>query len=217
MIFIGDVHGNFARLASEISRFKICDEILIQVGDFGIGFGDDLEKLTILNNYLKEFNNHLYVIRGNHDDPLYFKGNYNYSNLHLLADYSILNFNGLNFLFVGGAISIDRIPNQKDGYYWKDEEFVLQEIFQHVDVLVTHTAPSFCYPHTINNLVLQYSQNDKNLLKDLEKERALVTYLFNSLSVKYHFYGHFHSRYEETIGKTRHILLNIMEFKEFKL
>ncbi|NCW12503.1 MAG: VCBS repeat-containing protein [Chitinophagia bacterium] len=36
-------------------------------------------------------------------NPDFFNGNYNYSNLKLLKDYTILNIDGHNFLFIGGA------------------------------------------------------------------------------------------------------------------
>ena len=38
MRLIGDLHGEFDKLVSKIKQLRILGEILIQVGDFGLGF-----------------------------------------------------------------------------------------------------------------------------------------------------------------------------------
>ncbi len=37
--FIGDIHGEFKELARRLEVRKIRDSQLVQVGDFGFGFG----------------------------------------------------------------------------------------------------------------------------------------------------------------------------------
>jgi hypothetical protein len=49
--------------------------------------------------------------------------------------------------FIGGAISIDRTGRKEGVSYWSDESIIYKpELIQNVDILVTHTAPSFCHP-----------------------------------------------------------------------
>ena len=131
MIFIGDIHGNFNYIKYVIRHRHIEDETLIQVGDFGIGFEKkhvDLDLLYDLNDFLKKHNCILYVIRGNHDDPAYFTGLFMFSHLKLVPDYTIVNIEDKNVLFVGGAHSVDRARRIEFNDVWfPDEMFNLDE------------------------------------------------------------------------------------------
>ena len=113
MIFVGDLHGNWGHLKWAIKQKQLKDENIIQVGDFGVGFSSyehDMEKLQQLNDFLKEKNITLYVWRGNHDNPYFFDGTVNMTNLKLLPDYTLTIIEGKGVLGVGGATSIDRRP-----------------------------------------------------------------------------------------------------------
>jgi calcineurin-like phosphoesterase family protein len=66
--------------------------------------------LENLNKFLHEKDIFMIAIRGNHDNPEYFKGDYKFTNLHLVPDYTVLKLEGQNFLFIGWSISIDRKP-----------------------------------------------------------------------------------------------------------
>jgi DNA repair exonuclease SbcCD nuclease subunit len=169
----------------------------------------------------------LYVIRGNHDDPKFFNGDYYYPNLQLLKDYSILHFNGINILLVGGAVSIDRKIRMIGRDYWIDESFVLDEeklsyIDKKIDVVITHNAPSEVTPIGFNSLVYHYAKNDPLLLGELTKERNLISKMCDTLLFKGHpiqqwFYGHFHQSSTEEYKGIKFTLLGISEFKELKL
>jgi UDP-2,3-diacylglucosamine pyrophosphatase LpxH len=242
LIFLGDIHGAFKYLKEEIEYRNFIHTTIIQVGDFGIGFNtyqNDSKQLDLLNQFLIERNNILYVIRGNHDNPAYFTGEYLYSNLKLLPDYTILNINDNRILLIGGGISIDRKPRIQrnlDNFitgrpyecYWENEVISLTKkqleflkTIEDIDMLITHTAPSWCYPdnkHGYPRIVSGYFPYDKNLEKDLIKERKQMNKIFNILleknDIKHHFYGHFHSS-NITINKNcTHHLLNINEFYE---
>ena len=241
IIFIGDIHGNFNFLIKEINSKQITDCVLIQVGDFGIGFSDketDVKILLTLNEFLKSGNNIMYVIRGNHDNPKFFDGTYQYSNLILLSDYTFLNIEGKNILFVGGAVSIDRSPRKRDMLmqsnnsiikesYWYDETFVLNEEkiknLIDINIVVTHTAPIYCAPLVANGfgyLVEDYARRDSNLLEDLKFEREQITKMFDILNIRneitHHFYGHFHRRTTTKNNQTIHRLLDVNEFYELQ-
>lgn len=77
---IGDTHGieNCTKLIEDdLESNFMMNGSYIHVGDFGIGFKefeDDVRDLYNLNTLLQKYNNKLYVVRGNHDNPRYFKG-----------------------------------------------------------------------------------------------------------------------------------------------
>ena len=237
---LGDIHGNYADLKYQINTKKISNCYIIQVGDFGIGtlprYRDE-ENLKDLNYFLEAHGITMYVIRGNHDDPFYFKGQHRYKNLKLIPDYTILNLDGYKILLVGGALSVDRTislakmevakkvgTNQK--LYWEDEKFVLDEekmkTVRDIDIVVTHTAPTWCFPYVTekaNDFVMNFTENDPTLLDELKVERNKMDNLFqiledNGNKIQKHFYGHFHRNEVEQHRHITHILLGKNELKE---
>lgn len=239
---IGDTHGNHKLIIHRIKSGKLENETFFHVGDFGVGFRDytkDVHELRELNKFLKVKNCHLYVIRGNHDNPAFFDGNHNYSNLHLMEDYSVVEVNGDNVLMVGGAVSVDRKLRKDDmqkyasvgrdvELYWYDEGFVLDEEklkdIKGVRYVITHSSPKFVYP--INDqsngvdshgpFVQRFAWEDYGLKDDLNKERNDITRMWELLQdynfIDKWFYGHFHTSERELIDGTEFILLNINEF-----
>lgn len=241
ILLLGDIHGNFEYLKHKINTYKITDCSIIQVGDFGIGFTsfeNDKNILANLNDFLSNKNITLYAIRGNHDNPDFFRGDFIFSNLELVPDYTVLQLDGRNILCIGGAISIDRKPRIVEDMsaarygsarrkYWHDEKIVYKEDFiktvRNVDTLVTHTAMDFCLPNNkfgFGSLVEEFAYDDKNLKTELTEERELMTKIWDELcennKITNHFYGHFHRSHVERIVDCEHRLLNIDELFEFR-
>lgn len=219
MIFLGDIHGDFNQIAYICYRDEEkTPKTIIQIGDFGAGFSEEFWfDITYLNQILKEHNTQLYVVRGNHDNPTYFDGNFSLSNITFLADYSVITIEGKNILCVGGAVSIDRNVRKENVSWWVNEifEWAPEKIksLSNIDIVVTHTAPSFCYPTKFNQLVYNYSYYDDNLLDDLIKERTLLDLLYNNLiqnnKITHWVYGHFHTNRSELINDVSFHLLSI--------
>ena len=98
MIFVGDTHG-IRPIFNIIEYNSIRGSNLIHVGDFGLGFQDiirDVKNLLTLDEMLLETNNILYVIRGNHDCPIFWDKSKGlnlpkFKNLRLIEDYSVIN------------------------------------------------------------------------------------------------------------------------------
>jgi len=92
IIIWGDIHGDINYIKNFIHKFNLNNSLFIQVGDFGIGFKwQNSEK--ILKSYQSIFENtgnYLWAVRGNHDNPYYFKGNHKFDNVWLIPDYSQL-------------------------------------------------------------------------------------------------------------------------------
>lgn len=239
---IGDVHGNWNTMVKDIESRDIRDTTVIQLGDFGVGFIEqhqERKNLEAVNERLKASNIMMYVIRGNHDKPDYFNGDWEFSNLKLVKDYTVITVDGDDILLVGGAISIDRKPrlaemmeyakyNVSRELYWHDEHFVLDKKLaskvKGCRYVVTHTSPDFCWPDNkfgFGQLVEHFIMlGDKKLRDELPAERKNLTELYNILKennvIDKWFYGHFHnSKLTEYNGTDFH-LLGIHEIYEVR-
>lgn len=222
LIFLGDHHGNWHYLFYQIDKHNLKDCYIISVGDCGIGFSfkeKQLNEIEKFNDCFKSKNIHFKAIRGNHDNPLYFKGKDRIclDHFELIEDYTICNYKEQTIQFIGGAISIDRTGRSKGVSYWEDEGVVFdRDSCQKVDILVTHTAPSYCFPQQFNEIVYGWAKEDSYLIKDLTEERAVMDEIFKICQPKLHLYGHFHTSVDENINQCRHKLLNIDELWEAK-
>ena len=234
IIFVGDIHGDINQIAYHQKLHKLTDTVYIQLGDFGIGFKNQFKEKQTLDYFNKIFKlkgNFLYAARGNHDCPAYFHGDFDTTNIKLVPDYTVHTFNvnevNLNILFMGGAVSIDRmtrkgyITNGEMGMdYWKGEEFLFNrdklKIYENIDIVITHTAPDICLPIGTSDIVEYYKTIDSCLEEDLKIERDLLTQTYNILkennSLKYWFYGHFHNTYQDIKNDTKFICVDMNRF-----
>ena len=197
---------------------------------------------------MNDANNWIVFIRGNHDTPAYFDGkSFKYKRFIAIPDYSVINAGNHSILCVGGAISVDRtyrleawskehqerqrygntedVDDFSPSYYWKDESptyndealtLILSE--QKVDIVITHTSPSFCELLSKEGLD-KWTGTDKTLLSDIQQEREVMNRLYetltkNQLHVTHWCYGHFHQSWHSSINGTLFKMLDIMEFYE---
>ena len=147
-------------------------EILILNGDIIDGWalksGGKWKKDSskVFRRFMKRSENGTKVIyiRGNHDDPKFFDGTYNWSNIKLLPDYTVTVIEGKRILFIGGATSIDRLQRIPERSWWEGEIFNLDvdklSLYEAIDIVVTHTAPKFAYPIGFNHLVMSFAAYD---------------------------------------------------------
>lgn len=152
LIFWGDHHEGIHHFAAKARGFNYKDCAIIQCGDMGIGFESEDEEnklFDLAENILKSLNIDLYVLRGNHDNPSYFKEtNQIRPSITLLEDYQVLSHNDKNILCIGGGLSVDRKGRIRDVSYWVDEipifnrESVLEALkIGHMDIIATHDCP----------------------------------------------------------------------------
>lgn len=229
IFFCGDIHGEFSKLGFLIKeRYKFENSIIFVCGDFGMGFYKPNYynvELGKLSKILEKKNNHIIAIRGNHDDPSYFKEIKSYGNVILIPDYTVVNVNHFNILGIGGAISVDRKGNHRvlNKTYWVDEIINVDEekikSFFEIDIVFTHSAPNFCEPFTKES-IYDWISKDMNLIPECNKERGDLTYIYDVLkennNIKNWYYGHFHDSYNFiNENKTNFIGLNIEEIKIF--
>ena len=244
IVVSGDIHGDYEKLVYKCClQCQMTDTLIIVAGDCGFGFNKPGYYDAIyqkVSSRLAKANNWIVFIRGNHDNPAYFDGQQvNYKRWKAVPDYSILKACGHTILCIGGAISLDRgwrmYENRietGDGkltpfVYWPDERPVydqtkLEAISKDhaVDVVITHTAPSFCQevqPALIQDLLVK----DKSLLDDIKYERKVVDDIHSFLKDNGHplqqwFMGHFHYSWHSEIEGVRYNILGIMELREMR-
>jgi len=217
---LGDIHGQFNVLYGWLEDHAKTGDTLIQVGDFGVGFVKDW-LLDDLGFEAKKKGVFIKAIRGNHDSPYPFaKGGVYGDNLELIQDYTTQTINGKKYLFIGGAISIDRAWRKEGEDYWKDEvvDYDMSKLdgIEGVDVLITHTCPDFLSPAPKSFSNIQWAlDKDSPLKSELIFERDYMTQVWNKLkennSIKSYYYGHFHVTKTEYVEGSKFRCLNINE------
>ena len=119
---------------------------------------------------------------------------------------------------------MERYPGKQ--YYWPNEAArydaemldAIRDAGLKVDVVVTHTAPSFCEFQSKQGLAT-WSQEDPTLLDECEEERAAMDKILAHLKRDEHplerwYYGHFHNSWHSEIDGVWYKMLDIMELLE---
>lgn len=213
------IKANYSDIkAKDLSFYS--DAIIISVGNNQIGFNSDsyYEKVFgKMNEILVKNNTALLFIRGNNDDPSFFREEkINFSNVKTIPDYSIIKTKYGNILCVGGGLSVDRVwrkkqqdrlssisSNKKKILYWKDEMPIfdgdkmneLSESGIKISGVVSHVAPTFAFPDIADSLD-DWCSKDVDLAHDIENERLVMDKIYDTLRSmrnrpSFWFYGHY--------------------------
>ena len=219
ILVIGDIHADWQSCLYKVKNLDIRNAVLISVGDIGIGFippDKQGRQIEHLNDFFTARNVEFIGIRGNHDDPQYFDGSVNLSHFRLLKDYHTEVINDKKFLFVGGAISIDRKVRRWGVNYWSDEKFVLKpDLVEKCDVLITHTAPIWNGPFDKTN-ISDWVEKDLALWPECYEERRGVGELIKLAKPKKHYCGHFHLSSWNDVDECESRILDILEICEIR-
>lgn len=215
---LGDNHGDYDALLEILDARNVRDAIVIHVGDGHEGFAEcGNEVLTSLNKEFAIRNIEYLSIRGNHCNPCFFEGQHLFSNLKLLPDYSRRLINGEEWLFVGGAISVNRIDKIGKGEWWSFEEFRLNKAKTGpADVLVTHSGPTWIGPACSSPLIKAFVRAEEDfgtssLIADLKEERRRHDELFRLVKPRTWYLGHFHERAEKSRSGCRTRIVDCLE------
>lgn len=216
----GDTHGDFRPLIRWASRPpSITPEILIHVGDVGIGFKNWEEGARLLAGACEATGKNVFLQRGNHDDPKPFWDNLQIGRVTLLDDCSLIDFlhkgEKQRILTVGGGVSIDRVwrrqQERKNGVkiYWPDEVFSLEKLpetlvlngEEQIHHIITHTGKAeWCGLSMKNGVLDGWAKHDGLLLGDIAEERRLLSKLLFDVTdacpepPRTWTFGHFHMR-----------------------
>jgi UDP-2,3-diacylglucosamine pyrophosphatase LpxH len=246
VVVSGDIHGEFGTMLFRVmTEYSIQNAVVIVAGDCGFGFNRLGYYEGVYRKYQKRLaKNNIYVVfvRGNHDNPEYFKNEaISYKRFRCVPDYSIIKAANHTILCVGGGVSLDRKirlswgvkdpsynddPLYRPGYYWPDElpvfsPSLLEEIKTadiKPDTIVTHSSPSFCEMADKGPFFFKMTEEDPTLLEDSAKERQamddLLSWLIkNNMKPERWIYGHFHRSWHAVIDEVAYSLLDINELK----
>jgi hypothetical protein len=216
---VGDIHGKWDHLFLKIKASEIRNFTLVGVGDLGIGFLDadkQARQFDYINSFFGGKGIDFIGIRGNHDDPSYYDGSIDYSNFKLLPDYTSLTLNDKEFLFVGGAVSIDRKIRKEGVSYWADEKFILDHSkIKRCDVLVTHSAPTWSGPFDKSG-ISGWCDRDDTLWDECLQERKDHDVLIKLCGASRHYCGHFHTSSSVDFEGCISTILDELEVKEIR-
>jgi len=188
MRFIGDVH---TKIQEYLKIIESTDES-IQVGDFGIGFREEI----VLSKGHR-------AIRGNHDNPILCE-----SLDYIIPDFSYLN----NIFFVGGASSWDRRSRVEGIDWWPEEERTIQELNKGIEtyncidpeIVVSHDCPDFI-------------ARDFFKATDTSRTRQALNAMYEINQPALWVFGHWHRHLDVKIGRTRFIGLDKLEYRDIEL
>ena len=198
---LADIHGNLTKIA-QWNRANT-NSILIQVGDDGLSDWD----LENTSRRVRDKGNYLMVLKGNHCRTELFDGRVYNDSLELIKDYTVREINGEKFLFIGGAISLDRAYRKQiklekpkiENWYREDEAVYYNpiiETFTDIDVLVTHTAPRRFIPYLDPIFLKRFTEHDPELIEDLKKEEGVISRIYDTVkannNLKTFLFGHWH-------------------------
>ena len=196
MIIMGDVHGKFPMLKNLSDKYK--DEIVIQVGDLGVGFPGDRE-LKLREN--------TWWFRGNHDSPKVARAHPQY-----LGDYGYKEIEGEIVFWVAGAWSIDRVYRTEGVSWWADEELSIAELNKALDlytevkptIMLTHDGPTQATQKILNKFNISKYMSDGYREESVTPTRTgqALSAMFEAHQPKLWVFGHWHDSWTTEIGKT---------------
>jgi hypothetical protein len=184
-----------------------CD-LIFQVGDFGFWPHTDPEYVDQVNRHLLKQDMWMVWIDGNHEnfDVLYTtewprteKGFWRIADRVMYAPRGHRwQWDGLNFLSLGGGYSIDKQWRLSQGpmgvYWWPQETITLREVYKAieggaVDVMFTHDMPT-----GVDLGITLYKENPEDV-----QNRMAVRTVVNDVKPKRLYHGHYHHRNNFTL------------------
>lgn len=189
LIFCGDIHGDFNKMFLTLRRRNIKNACVFVCGDVGLGFKDSELKLEeACTNNLDILNSvHVYLVRGNHDDPSKFSKTTDlFEGVTAVKDYDLVSVDGRSVLCIGGGFSIDKKIRKEYGFLWWENEMPLfdpEKIKQQVEsskgnrlYVCTHAAPSFVKPFH------KYPTCDPDIIEGCRKERETMDKVYDEIN-----------------------------------
>lgn len=217
IMFLGDVHGNdkFFTQAVKVAAADGCHAV-IQVGDFGYWEHAKEGKsfLKWCERYLQEKGLTLYWLDGNHENHSVLRANYGpggdrhkptpegfwqmRSNIFYLPRGVRWNWEGVDFMALGGAYSIDKDWRTEGKSWWPEERITAEEAEYasrpgNVDVMLTHDCPD-----GVDIPCLRAQQ--KNRYPESQDNRSLVASVVRAVRPILLVHGHYHERYSQVLA-----------------
>lgn len=201
--FIGDIHGQWQCLIKALNDIMSSENdatglTFIQLGDFGLYKNSKRFQLIMdtVNSMLDMSKSIMYVLRGNHDNPMLFDESLNKIwKSHIIPIGQVRKIDDI--LFIPGGISFDRKYRSLGNTYWNEEcidlidENWIDENKDSINYIISHVPP------IILEAERKYAKfGDMNLLKDIEEERNYLKSLNDKINPKKWYAAHLHKKVE---------------------
>lgn len=221
LLLAGDTHSDMRHLQKLCMKARqFGAEAIVQLGDFGFvwSYGDDFTKVE---NVVSQFGLHLYFILGNHEnyDRLAELGvDHTASEMQHVTEHVThlprgfaWDVDGVRFMALGGAFSIDKGHRKPNTEWWPEETITDADVNRSiangkVDVLLTHDAPQL--PHalemymTSNGMVLAMGGHGYKIDSASRSNRLAVTAVMQAVDPFLLVHGHFHHAYHDILANT---------------
>lgn len=213
-----DWHENFQQAREIIFQAERAGiDTIVHLGDFGIK-QSSYRYLDGLQKYLGAFDINLYFLDGNHEhfDKIYQREiledgtRFVRDNIFHLPRGFRWTWQGLNFLAVGGASSINRFTSASGSSHWDPDEFITDNDVAksieggEVDVMFMHDSPADAPNELIDNDKIQMECIKKHGLASVMytyANREQLKLISNEVNPRLLFHGHYH---KAMYGKYRH-------------
>jgi hypothetical protein len=210
---IGDIHGRFNDYRNySIGNF---DGPTIQVGDFGLGFGQSPYWYTSVDAHQNDGTHRF--IRGNHDDPVMcttMRG--------FIPDGTIEG----HTMFLGGAWSIDN-PAAPPGWrrrtagvdWWEDEECTALQFDMFLDIYAT-MQPRVMITHDCPIIAAKRMFFDSGFITGPQYSNRTASALQRMYEVHQpdiHIFGHYHKTMLHIEGKTYFMCIGELDYIDINL
>jgi predicted phosphodiesterase len=204
--YAGDWHGNYrwARLAIEYAA-DLGAETILHLGDYGYDFSPDFR--TSLEASLRRTNLTLQFVDGNHEDftwlykqPIGEDGRRQISeHVHHLPRGYRWEWDGVRFLAMGGAYSVDRRWRQLGVSWWSEEVITEEEIERaqaggETDIMISHDVPQGVQVPGLNS-----SQWPRLEILRAEEHREQLRKVTDVAKPREVWHGHYHICYDRKV------------------
>lgn len=205
--FIGDVHGKWLEYLNIIKNPRYKCSQSIQVGDFGVGFGERKAYAEYVRETMDD--NHRFI-RGNHDSPRVLDE----WQPQWIPDMTVEG----NTMFIGGAHSIDAALRIPEVSWWADEELSYEELSNAVE-LYEKTKPEVMVTHDIPDAVARHLFGFYKDANNPSRTRQAFNTMFFQCDhkPKLWIFGHWHENLDINIFGTRFICLNELSYIDIDL
>lgn len=215
--FAGDWHANFLWAKRAVAHAQDNEAtVILHTGDFGYDYIGSF--IPALEEELRAADILLMVVRGNHDNPDYLDDLAdNDQGFKPISDHiwyipqgTAWSWDGVKFLGLGGAHSIDQGRRREGVSWWRRETISTVDMYRAVyrgdgaDVMLTHDCPA-------GVLIPGLDKNagwDPRELALSHRHRERLYEVVRRVQPKLLVHGHYHIRYQGFLNHTRIIGLD---------
>lgn len=197
--FTGDIHGTPWRIVKFCRKNKLsASDVVVILGDVGANYYGD-ERDDECKQAFAKVDASILCIHGNHEQRPWNINGYEYHewnggkvmvqpeypNLLFAMDGEIYTINGLKYIVIGGAYSVDKYYRLARGAGWWEDEQPSEEIKQYVekqlegnvvDVILSHTCPYKYEPREMFLSQIDQSTVDTSTEEWLDRIESSVNY-----------------------------------------